>query len=224
MNIIYKLRLLTIIICFVLLNIKTNAQVPVREEPRHHPILVNKYIRLLDVWIQPHDTTQFHIHATPSLFVILSNTNTVSQIKGEGWQSGVSNPGTTWYRSFTPDILVHRVANIDTIPFHVNDIELLSSYHPEKKITALAFPLLFENEKAFAYQLKRQDIINKTITDRGPMIAELISGDGISLHKTNDMKARILEAGKYVYIEPRTSFNFKASGKGEVNLVLFELK
>jgi hypothetical protein len=219
----YKARLITIIVGLFIVNV-INAQVPVREEPRHHPVLVNKYIRLLDVWIKPGDTTQFHIHATPSLFVILSNTNTVSQIKGEGWQSGVSNPGTTWYRSFTPDVLVHRVANIDTIPFHVNDIEILSSYHPEKKQVALAFPLLFENEKAFAYQLKRGDFTNNTISHRGPMIVELISGDSILLHGTKEEKAQKLIAGKYFYIEPDSSFNFMLRGNGEVNLVLFELK
>ena len=219
----YNARLITIIVGLFIVNV-INAQVPVREEPRHHPVLVNKYIRLLDVWIKPGDTTQFHIHATPSLFVILSNTNTVSQIKGEGWQSGVSNPGTTWYRSFTPDVLVHRVANIDTIPFHVNDIEILSSYHPEKKTAALPFPLLFENEKAFAYQLKRGDITNNTISQRGPIIVELISGDGIRLHQSNRKIATNLQAGKYLYIEPGTSFNFMVSGTGEVNLVLFELK
>ena len=105
------------------------AQVPVREEPRHHPVLQNKYIRLLDVWLPPGDTTLFHIHETPSLFVILSNTLTASQTKGEAWSKGQSKAGEIWYRSFSPDTLIHRVCNVDTVVFHVNDIEILSQYN-----------------------------------------------------------------------------------------------
>ena len=61
------------------------AQVPVREEPFHHKILENKYIRLLDVWMQPGDTSMLHIHSTPSLFLHFTSTVVCVQIKGEAW-------------------------------------------------------------------------------------------------------------------------------------------
>src|SRR6478672_9465678 len=133
------------------------AQVPVSQEPLHRPALVNKYIRLLDVIVPAGDTTQFHIHQTPSLFVILSNNKTSSQIAGKNWIEDQSKAGTSWYRSFSTDILIHRVANLDTTPFHANDVEILSSYDsPNKQRKPLQYPLLFENERSFAYQLKRQ--------------------------------------------------------------------
>ena len=44
------------------------TQVPVSEEPMHRIVFQNEYIRLLDVWIEPGDTTKFHINSTPSLF------------------------------------------------------------------------------------------------------------------------------------------------------------
>ena len=52
---------------------KTQAQVPVREEPHHKPVLENNYVRLLDVHLNAGDTTQYHIHATPSVIVFISN-------------------------------------------------------------------------------------------------------------------------------------------------------
>src|SRR6185295_5301775 len=138
------------------------AQVPVREEPRHKPVLQNKYIRLLDVWLPPGDTTMYHIHATPSLFAVLSNTLTATQIKGADWTSDRSAAGKIWYRSFINDTLVHRVANIDTVPFHVNDIEILSSFDTSSHKSPLSFPVLIENEYAFAYQLTGASL-NKVI-------------------------------------------------------------
>ncbi len=213
-----------LLIVLIVSNIE--AQVPVREEPRHHPVLVNKYVRLLDVWLPPHDTSLYHIHATPSLFIILSNTNTASQVKGEGWQAGPSTAGTTWFRSFTPDTLVHRVANIDNVPFHVNDIELIGAYHNdhEEPLLPLPYTVLLNNDKAFTYQLNRADINGKVISRRGPVIAELISGDEILLNKNEEKKSLVMKAGSYVYIEPGISFSFSSIGKGDINLVVFEIK
>ncbi len=202
------------------------AQLPVSEEPMHRNVFQNKYIRLLDVWLQPGDTTMYHIHATPSLFVYLSNAATASQIKGEEWVKGQATAGTAWYRSFSPDILVHRVCNLDTVPFHVNDIEILSSYDSNNLShnTPLPFTVLFENEKAFAYQLTRQSFKKQTIHGRGPMIAELVSGEGLFFHDVKTNQAKEIKAGKYMYIEPGVSFYFTARGTGEINMVVFELK
>src|SRR5215831_20496360 len=89
--------LLTSFVCFIMSSL---AQVPVREEPRHHIVLQNEYVRLLDVRIPPGDTTLFHIHEIPSVFVMLSATKTATQVKGENWTEGTSVPGTAWYNGF----------------------------------------------------------------------------------------------------------------------------
>ena len=199
----------------------TYAQVPVREEPRHKPVLQNKYLRLLDVWLPPGDTTMYHIHATPSLFVVLSSTLTASQIKGGEWVSDRSAAGKTWYRSFVNDTLIHRVANIDTASFHVNDIEILSSFDVSSHKAALSFPVLIENERAVAYQLKSDALNNKVIASRGPFVAELISGNA-SFHDADKKSVTALQAGKYLYIPPGSSFYF--SSPGEMNMILLEIK
>jgi len=49
------------------------AQVQVSKEPMHKKVLENKFIRLMNVWLQPGDTTMFHIHSTPSVFLHFSN-------------------------------------------------------------------------------------------------------------------------------------------------------
>ncbi len=213
------------LLAFILFCTKTIiAQVAVSEEPRHKPVFQNKYIRLLDVWLPPGDTTQYHIHATPSLFVHLSNTVISSQIMGEGWVKDQAETGKAWYRSFSPDILVHRICNPDMVPFHVNDIEILSSYNNTIQYKHLPFIVLFENERAVAYHLTNSSFNKQIINGRGPMIAELAAGEEVIYHDAIGKKSTKLKPGRYLYIEPGSSFYFTATKSEETNMVLFEIK
>lgn len=220
------LQHLFVIVLTLLLSDALVAQVQVREEPRHHPVFQNKYIRLLDVWLQPGDTTMYHIHSTPSVFLILSYAITGWQIKGKDWVKVQDSVGKSWYRSFSPDTLIHRVANFDTVPFHVNDIEMLASYDPgnfEKK-KKLPFTVLFENEKVITYQVMNLSNKKEIIRGRGPVVAELVKGDGIFYHDDITKQIKELKAGSFMYIDPGAAFYFTGAGKREMNLVLFEFK
>ncbi|MFT3700883.1 MAG: hypothetical protein QM802_00815 [Agriterribacter sp.] len=202
------------------------AQVPVKNEPRHHPVFENKYIRLLDVHLPPGDTTRYHIHATPSVFVILSNTVTASQIKGEEWSTAAPALGNVWYRSFYPDTLVHRVCNTDSVEFHVNDIEILSFYDSAHVVTykPLSFPVLFNNERVAAYRITKPSELNSTISSRGPIIIELVTGKGLMYQDVATNQKMPLTAGKYTYVKPGTSFRLTGNQTSDINLVIFEFK
>lgn len=208
---------------------QSRAQVPVSQEPFHHLVFQNKYVRILDVLIPPNDTSQFHIHSIPSLFVYFTNTNIASQIKGKDWVKSVSESGKARYTSYTPDtpdILIHRVTNSDSLPFHVNDIEILSPYNAGNvnKVNPLHFPMLLENEKSFAYRLTNREIKTDTIKLHGPLIAELITGDKVFLHNPVKNTSQEIKAGKFLYVEPNIPFYFTATGTSEINLIVFEIK
>ena len=200
------------------------AQVQVSREPRHKNVFENKYIRLLDVWLQPGDTTLFHIHSTPSVFLQFTNTAIAIQVKGQDWVKDKSVAGNASYSSFSPDSLVHRVSNWDTLPFHVTDIEILSSFKPGNFLKPLPFTVLFESEKAVAYQLNHSGFNQKIISNRGPMIAELVAGSEVVFHDTMGKKSTKIKTGKYFYIKPGSSFYFSAEENEAINLVLFEIK
>ncbi len=220
-----KIKITFLLFAVVYVSTIITAQVPVREEPRHHPVLENKYIRLLDVWLPPGDTTMFHVHEIPSLFVILSNTLTSSQVKGKDWDTAsLGTAGATWYRSFAEGPLIHRVCNTDRIPFHVNDIEILSAYDTNTSRKLLPFKVLFENNRATAYHLTDSSFGKKMISGRGPLVAELVAGNEIVFHTVKENKSINLQAGKYLYIEPGSSFYFSTKGNKEINMVLFEIK
>ncbi|HTD39835.1 MAG TPA: hypothetical protein VK671_04385 [Mucilaginibacter sp.] len=200
------------------------AQVQVRKEPRHKNVLENKYFRILDVNIPPHDTTLQHIHSTPSVILLFTNTITAQQIKGQGWVKSQSVAGSVFYRDFAKDTVIHKVSNWDTVPYHVTDIELLSIYEPNSGRKPLPFTILFDNDKAIAYHLTDSSINKQTMTNRGPMVAGLVAGDDIILHDTKNHRSINIKAGKETYIEPGISFYLTTTSKKEINLVLFEIK
>lgn len=200
------------------------SQVPVREEPRHHVALQNQYLRLLDVRLPPGDTTFFHVHEIPSLFLVLSKTLTASQVKGEEWVNGTftSDPGYTWYNGFVKAPLIHRVANIDSVPFHVMDIEILSNYN--KHLPPLPFDTIYTNQKAFAYRVNLTNKEEKKqIKDRGPMAAIVVSGAGINVHFAGN-KTENVSQGKFIFIAPKTKCWFQNNDDDETKVVLFELR
>ena len=201
------------------------AQVQASQEPFHPIVFENKYIRILDVLLPPGDTTQFHIHSTPSLFVYFTNTNVALQIKGKDWIKSRTVSGNTRYTAYTPDTpLIHRVTNLDSFPFHVNDIEILSSYTNKSQAKALGFPLVFENEKSFAYQLKNEDLKGDVVKSHGPLIIELVAGDNVFINYLMKNQSTQVKAGNFLYIEPDIPFNISTNGTSKINLIIFEIK
>ncbi len=107
------------------LSLEAFAQIPVREEPRHKNVFENEIVRVLDVRIPPGDTTLYHTHETPSLFVTFTNTKTGSQELNKSKKEGRSTSGTSSYNAFTIP-RIHRVWNSDLELFHVMDMEILT--------------------------------------------------------------------------------------------------
>lgn len=213
--------LLFILIAIPLLAI---AQVQVRFEPRHKNVFENKYIRILDVNIAPGDTSQFHIHSTPSFFLRFTNTNVWTQNKGQDWTQSLRAAGEPSYDAFLNDQLIHRVTNSDTAAFHVIDIEILASYHYKRQIKSLPLEVLLENEKVFAYRLSNSSMNQKVISKRGPIIAQLIEGDKILIYDKKTKKPKEIRKGGYLYIKPESSFYFMVPEDENINLVLLEIK
>jgi hypothetical protein len=203
---------------------QVKAQVQVSREPYHRKVLENEYVRLLDVWLPPGDTTGYHVHSTPSFFLFFTQTKNASQVKGGEWVHDLSAPGKPWYRSFRNDTLVHRVANIDTGMMHVTDVEMLKPFSGQADPEMLPFAVLFQEDRVVAYRLTSSDITGKNIRNRGPIVAELVTGDPIVVHDADQRKAGILKPGGYLYIPPGSTFYLSGERKSETNLILFEIR
>ena len=96
------------------------AAVPAHREPSHHLVFQNQFVRILDIRVPAGRVTKYHVHADPLVTVSVQDAQTRSQLFGEA-------PGKVMPRGDVPIVgdnwdeklpYTHRVANVDTVPFH----------------------------------------------------------------------------------------------------------
>ena len=93
--------------------------VMVQDEPRHHQVLHQGAVRILDVQIPPGEVTLFHTHDTAILYVPISISPTDTQILGQDWL-GVKPTDRSRFEglvvasdtSYARKPLTHRVKNV----------------------------------------------------------------------------------------------------------------
>ena len=213
-------------IIFFLYCTTASAQLPVRNEPRHHNVFENNYVRVLDVFLGPNDTTLYHLHNTPSVFIIFTKTKVGSQLAGKTPVEGVNLPGEVSYDSLTTPRL-HRVWNEDTSWFHVMDVELTAVHHrsdiPVLKDTFLQ--LLFSKKEVNGYsiELKSGNNIQLPASLNGYLV---ISKDETEINYTINGSAQyhLMKAGHYIWIEAGKKFSLSAHSQLPASLVLLQLK
>jgi len=200
------------------------AQMQVRDEPRHHNVFENEFLRILDVYLPPKDTTLYHLHNTPSVFIILANTNVSSQLMGKQPQKGASVSGVVSYDSLATPRL-HRVWNEDTSWFHVMDIELTSTKQ-KGNIPVLKDPslkLLFNEQQVNGYNidLKTGNTLELPASLNGYLVVS--QTESVVDYTINEIaQHRILKPAHYIWVEAGRNFSLK--GSNTANFVLLQLK
>ncbi len=210
----------------MLLNGFCRAQIPVSQEPRHHKILENDHLRLLDVHLPPGDTSMIHIHATPSVFVVLDNVKTGSQVISEEDHSNSPIPhfGNIWFEGFYEKPRIHRVWNSDSSEFHVMDIELTNKNYVtiDGPIKQAPFTFLFDEKPVRAYRLDLQPTVNATIASDKAAILMILLTDSASSVRVNEKEFH--KKGDFLYISSGTNLGVENRGNGKATFAFFELK
>jgi hypothetical protein len=206
------------------LHIDTSKVIQVRNEPRHHDVLDNGWVRILDVHLQPGDTSLYHKHSTPSIFLVLGNTRTGSQTIIEPRHRTFSTEG-LWYEDFTDTPRIHRVWNEDKIPFHTIDIEL--PHKPTGKAAAIvrdpAFTLLFDEKPARGYRVTVGPGNGVELAARPTPMVVVGLGGKASIAQVNNKPFK--SKGDYLFLpagEKLSIQNFKSTEQEQ--FAVFELK
>ena len=203
-----------------------SAQVQVRNEPRHHNVFENEFIRILDVHLGPGDTTLYHLHNTPSVFIVFTNTNVGSQLIGQQSQKGANITGEVSYDNLnTPR--THRVWNADTSWFHVMDIELTSTKQ-KKNIADLqnsALKLLFNKQQVNGYNLELKAATNIQLPPSTDGYLLLSKSESIIEFKIDEaVQDRIMKPSHYIWIEAGKKISIKNMDSKAANFVLLQFK
>jgi hypothetical protein len=121
--------------------------VPVHQEPRHRLIYESSQMRVLDVQIQPGDTTIFHTHDSPITYVTIGTSTTDARTLGGDWRGTVQRdppPGrigaVRGVPSYAERPVTHRVTNVGTTLFRLIAIATRSSGHETDLESESAMP------------------------------------------------------------------------------------
>ena len=218
-----KYLLLISALCSTIL---VSAQVQVRNEPRHHNVFENEFFRILDVHLGPGDTTLYHLHNTPSVFIVFTNTNVGSQLIGQQSQKGANITGEVSYDNLnTPR--THRVWNADTSWFHVMDIELTSTKQ-KKNIADLqnsALKLLFNKQQVNGYNLELKAATNIQLPPSTDGYLLISKSESIIEFKIDEaVQDRIMKPSHYIWIEAGKKISIKNMDSKAANFVLLQFK
>ena len=202
------------------------AQVQVRDEPRHHNVFENEFVRILDVYLGPKDTTQYHLHNTPSVFIVLANCIVSSQVLGGNPQSGANLSGNTSYDAMKTE-RIHRVWNEDTIWFHVMDVELISKKQNSniKVVQNASLKLLFNEPQVNGYdsELKPGELLQLPPSASGYLVVGKEAAS-IELSVGNTTQRRLLKAGHYAWIDPGNGFAIRSKETKPVSFLILQMK
>jgi hypothetical protein len=231
-----KMKLIILVIPGIFSFSNSRGQVPVSQEPRHHKVVDNGHIRLLLVRIPPGDTTLFHVHATPSVFVVLTDAKTGSEVISEEDHSAspIKHYGNIWFEGFYKKPRIHRVYNNDDHIFQVMDIELTNRnlVKIDSPINQEGITFLFEEKPVRAYRMhlspgrsipiqrRKADVLMIQLNDSSANPGEqaFILDNRPAYTKFFNMK------GHYLYVDSGMSFEIKNEGSGEAEFAFFELK
>jgi quercetin dioxygenase-like cupin family protein len=99
--------------------------VPVQQEPHHHVMFENQYVRVLNVEIAPGESTFFHTHAHDNLAVRITDGLSQTQERDQDWAPASHvKAGSVVFSEGSSKPYTHRVKNLGTSTYHVIDVEL----------------------------------------------------------------------------------------------------
>src|SRR5215471_851268 len=96
--------------------------VPITQEPSHHLVFENKYVRVFNVEVPPHFATRVHRHDYDYVFVTLGDSDVSNEkVHAEPVELKLKDGET----HFTPGGFAHKAVNLADTPFHNITIEFV---------------------------------------------------------------------------------------------------
>lgn len=216
-----------LLIGFYSFELRAQQIVPVYKEPRHQQVFLNQYVRVINAFIEDGDTSLYHIHASPSAFVMVREVSYRNQVLGKDWTTMSFKQGQSWFSSFSEGPATHRVGAPKGVSLHAFDVEILGGY--EKGNPTAWKPLTqdtsFVNSACAGYRIeltKENPVFS--FSPRGPMVAVLIKGELIQISQPDTRVHVDVEAENYGYIHPGFSGKISLKEGESASMVVFEVR
>jgi len=118
--------MLALILCLALAD--AERAVPVANEPRHHVVYQNDWVRVIDAFFPVGDTTFYHTHDRDNVPICLAGGSMTTQPLGGTPQPGTAHAGGV---GFARASYTHKIANVGQTDLHFLDVEILQPPHSD---------------------------------------------------------------------------------------------
>jgi len=184
--------------------------VPLSEEPRHVPVLVNDAVRAVHVALPPGESTLFHEHTADIVTVTLEGADLVWQAQPTNIQRAT---GRITYTTYAGDSHVHRVSNAGQSTFQIIAIEVFApgpATHRDHPRRSGLNELALENDRVRIWRLALEpgqtstlpalELPTLRVTQTGGRIIESIANGSAMERTTRLADVAWLEAGTAVTV------------------------
>ena len=196
------------------------AQVPMNQEPHHHPAFENDALRVLEPQIPPGEATLEHLHTHDDVTVCISGAAVRSRRPGGEWSNPAKPcvPGTVSISEYAGKPSSHTVENTGGGTFHLLAVENLhmSGWANPELLRAPGVELLKEGRAFRVYQLDMAGGSSASHRHELPVVTVLVSG-AAEMGNTH-----IDKPGQWVVVPPG-SHRIAASGAG-AHLIEIEVR
>ena len=208
--------------------------VPLEREPRHRLVWQDGPVRILDVRIPPGDTTLFHIHDAPILYVPVALSPMSTQILGEPWtpppprdSSRFRLDATQWDTLYAIRPVTHRVSNAGATLFNLIGVLNRGRQPVASARTDTPLPGTMEKSSGWFRQtrvvLARGDSTEWVRSTR-PVVLVQQSAGRTMVDRSLGSPGLLSEAGQWLYLAPDARFRLRSGTEQPTSVVVIEVR
>lgn len=200
--------------------------VPVYEEPYHRLVFQMDDMRVFNTSIPAGDTSRFHRHENPTLYVVLNYSLMRNQNLGKEWTSPDPDrsppPGALLFRNYAEELQEHRVDNIGTEPFQV--IGIINYTVGGEGSAGIANEAKFGNQWFDAYHYRLEPGKSSTGHNHDNPVIVVQVGEGSSHVLVDGRRGSVKTVkGNWSWHEAGVGHRLLNSGETDVELVEIEV-
>jgi quercetin dioxygenase-like cupin family protein len=202
-----------------------------RNEPYHHVVLQNEYVRVLRVLIPPGKSTLWHEHNFD--YVVLAVNGTKVQVEVPTSPQATAGTMVTKSLTFTNYAgkhFVHRVANTDTVVNHQLDFEIIppspGGFGVSDRSGVPQYKMEIDNDRIRAWRIQlAPGEIADLITQKAPGVRFVLSGDRVvETDADGQVKEIAVKSGDFAWLPSGASRSLTNAAASPLELVEVELK
>jgi hypothetical protein len=199
--------------------------VEIEDEPHHHLIIANEYVRALAVAVPPHTRTLCHHHPHDYLIYVASGAEIISAARDE-------DPKTLKYGDGDCDLLeaglVHVVENLSGTAFRNVVVELLPGADrltrggdPVRVAGEARVERIFEHERSAIYGVEME--AGAEVEVDGPAVVACPYGGEIMMKELDEFDIPLDEFKKLIWVCAPRTVGIRNAGRGLARAVVFQV-